>query len=1129
MYFVLPHTLQVTPSPLSQFNSTIPPSKRSTFISRQTYLNMASLPPKPSAVPDSFSKSDSIAFPFPISESASSIDGPTYVAPQALVELSTYALSDAIFTYSPETFDLDTSILKWKNAQQDNGFGVVPLLSQLDTRAGAGSLPLGYILSSGLERKFKPAPRSIIASSGSIPSLTPVLNEISYLPALPAPIVLNVAAIDYSPVTGTYVPDYVTAFNAARDTGLALVTSSKASELQHMTLLSSLLSSSMPTLHLYDGLRIARENQKIADVLGVKRFKDLFVDILSAQDKTFHRNDPVSKVNRLLSSLNLELGTSYRLFEYEGHDQPDVVFVILGSTDSSIAAEVALSLSDAGERVGILTVRVPAPFGESQFLNALPRSTKQVYVFGQVYSQDEVDDLSFKSSLFTDIFAAVVMSPDFPADRRPKLVDLKYTRENSLFTPKHFVWYFEQIARGSSKIELEIPADVHANAFSAVTTFDLLAEQDAAQFIIWDADDSPFVQAPSKLAQLFSLDTIRNVEFLATFDNTTLSGVVQSEIRSCKRAIDSSFGITNANVVAVLDDKILSAYNAVDSLKNGGILLINSSSKFEEFVEKIPFTVKESLVAKEIAVVTVNLAELADPADLVLSSLVAQLALLRVTSPNESIEDYLGRVVSLNSGYTELTATAVSALSEKIDSALTKAEVSKTWELKDDNEPVVLPGFAIADSFTTNKEKFIEEPTSSTASWQIAAKTIAFKEAFDYKSELRPDLPVKNFIAKVKELKRLTPLSYDRNIFHIEFDISGTGLKYEIGEALGIHGQNDKGLVEKFIKEYGLNGEEIVLIPARELPNEFEQRTIFQVLLENLDIFGKTPKKFYESLAEFATDEKQKARLSKLASPEGAEEFKKLTDEETLTYADVLIEFDSARPSFEDLIKIVNPLKRREYSIASSQKVHPNEVHLLIVVVDWVDSKGRKRFGQCSRYISQLSLGSEVVVSVKPSVMKLPPLTTQPIIMSGLGTGLAPFKAFVEEKAWQKAQGNEIGDVFLYLGSRHQKEEYLYGEFWEANMAAGIVTHIGAAFSRDQPEKIYIQDRMRQSIDALVPAFVEKTGVFYLCGPTWPVPDVTAVLEDVIAKDAETRGEKVDTAKEVEELKEKNRYILEVY
>jgi sulfite reductase (NADPH) flavoprotein alpha-component len=161
--------------------------------------------------------------------------------------------------------------------------------------------------------------------------------------------------------------------------------------------------------------------------------------------------------------------------------------------------------------------------------------------------------------------------------------------------------------------------------------------------------------------------------------------------------------------------------------------------------------------------------------------------------------------------------------------------------------------------------------------------------------------------------------------------------------------------------------------------------------------------------------------------------------------------------------------------------------------------------------------------------MKLPPKTTQPIIMAGLGTGLAPFRAFVQERAWQRQQGMPIGDVFLYMGSRHQREEYLYGEEWEAYQDAGIITLLGRAFSRDQPQKIYIQDRMRQTLSEIRRAYLREEGAFYLCGPTWPVPDVTNVLEEAVVAEAASEGKKKDGQKEIERLKDDLRYVLEVY
>jgi sulfite reductase (NADPH) flavoprotein alpha-component len=299
--------------------------------------------------------------------------------------------------------------------------------------------------------------------------------------------------------------------------------------------------------------------------------------------------------------------------------------------------------------------------------------------------------------------------------------------------------------------------------------------------------------------------------------------------------------------------------------------------------------------------------------------------------------------------------------------------------------------------------------------------------------------------------------------------------------------------------------------------------------MQNVDILGKPPKRFYESLAGFAADSAEKAKLASLGDKDGAEEFKKRSEVDTVTYVDILNEFASARPSFPDLVRIVSPMKRREYSIASAQAVTPTSVALMIVVVDWVDPKGRTRYGQATRYLSQLVPGTPVTVSVKPSVMKLPTSPKAPLIMAGLGTGLAPFRAFVQYRAMQKAQGIDVGSILLYLGSRHQREEYLYGEEWEAYLDAGVITLLGAAFSRDQPQKIYIQDRMRETMASVVDAYVHEGGSFYLCGPTWPVPDVTDVLMEAIAWEAKTSGKKVDPRKEIEKLKEEGRYVLEVY
>lgn len=146
--------------------------------------------------------------------------------------------------------------------------------------------------------------------------------------------------------------------------------------------------------------------------------------------------------------------------------------------------------------------------------------------------------------------------------------------------------------------------------------------------------------------------------------------------------------------------------------------------------------------------------------------------------------------------------------------------------------------------------------------------------------------------------------------------------------------------------------------------------------------------------------------------------------------------------------------------------------------------------------------------------------------MAGLGTGAAPFRAFLQYRAWIKQQGIEVGPVYYYFGSRHQSQEYLYGEEIEAFIEDGVITRAGLAFSRDGPKKVYIQHKMLEDSEALADMLQDKEGVFYLCGPTWPVPDMYEALVNALVKykgyDAVSAGDYLQS------LKAEERYILEV-
>ncbi|KAE8453437.1 hypothetical protein EG329_010298 [Mollisiaceae sp. DMI_Dod_QoI] len=1054
----------------------------------------------------------SSSLPFGQSIDYSSISGPTYLTAQILIQQVAYALSDKIFSYSPESFDLDVAVKEWTAANAVNANGYTTQVAPMQTRSGAGSIALGYMFSKDFDLTKRHIPQSLLASSSSLHSLRASLDQLSLLYSVANPLVAHVAAVDYAPGSARgLVTDYATALTVAEDLGLGLVSSSSAYEAQHMALFSTILASVLPTIHIYDGVNVGRDTLRVIDVLNQSGLSNAYTNVLKELEKISKRADAETKATQLLNAFNNELGTAYKLFEYRGHETAEIVLVVFGTVESSLTGQVAEKLAADGTKVGVLNVRVYRPFSEDALLRALPSSVRNIAVLGQVLDQAAVGDESAHSSLYEDVLAAVVFSEKWHT--KPAIVDVKYSRAET-FTPSSVATVFNQIMGKST---------------DTVEKVELLSAEQAEQYTFWDLDASEAAVAPITLSKLFSWNAAANVVTSQTHDNFVQGGAVRTDIRSSKRSIEAFYPVEEADVAYVGDEKLLKDIDIIKNIKNGGKLIVKLPGVKDEDLEKrLPTSVRNDIKFKDIQLFLLDPAlSAAVEKDAAAEVLAVELVFLKIARPGTY--DVASPKLVRFGGSVILRSALVAEISSDLEKILRQVEIPESWaEVEVDKEVPNLPATIKPSSFI-GFEKEETEPPSLLRNWESVAKGLVFKEAYGTKAALRPDLTTKTYEITVQENRRLTPLTYDRNIFHIEFDVGTSGLKYNIGEALGIHAENDVDEVNEFMKFYGLNPDEIVEVPSREDPHVLDTRTVFQSLTQNIDIFGKPPKRFYEALAEFATDENERKELLTLGGPEGANEFKRRAEVDTITFADILLEFKSAHPSFHDIARIVSPMKRREYSIASSQMVNPTTVALMIVVVSWVDPKGRDRFGQATRYLSKLPIGTKVTASVKPSVMKLPAKDTAPLIMAGLGTGLAPFRAFVQYRAMQKAQGKEIGSILLYMGSRHQREEYLYGEEWEAYQDAGVITLLGRAFSRDQPQKIYIQDRMRQTIQDIIKAYIHEEGAFYLCGPTWPVPDVTEVLEEAIKRDSVSVGKKVDPRKEIERLKEELRYVLEVY
>ena len=1057
---------------------------------------------------------DSPFFPehkFPLS----AVKDTTYLTVQVLVQQVAFILSDKVFTYSPDKFDLDTELRAWHAANEKNAHAYTTRVLPMDLRMGAGSIILGYLFSNELDLRKRRIPQHIIGSSALLLYLQSSLAQIASAYQVSNPLVIHIAASDYSNrATSGLVTNYASQLAIADDLQLGLICSSSAQDAQHMSLFATLMASILPVVHTYDGLRAAQEITKVNEIItGQQLHKDYSTILEKSASLAEERANDEDRVLELLKAFNSKLGTKYKPFEYYGHANAQTVLVVFGSVEGILATRLAQVTAHKNFRVGVINVRIYRPFLEESFLMELPRSTQRLLVLGQVLDEAAVSDPSVHSKLFSNIFRTVQING--ASGNATEVFDIKYATSKNwdLAQMASLLANHEATMRNESELQLQEAGSV---------------EKSSKQFTIWNIQSSGKDEGAFIISHILAQNPQLNLSIRSRHDNLIQGGTTRTDIQVSDLPCTTTQASVASDGAFVMDEKLLNEFDIVHGLQTRGFLVLNlPNCQINDVEKRLTVGVRKALAVKALNLYILDPQASKDLKDLKdaesLQSLLLQLSFFQTIEGHISPATLRGLIDA--NGEKE----HIQSLLSELKAMLVQYTVPPSWGvIEPEVEEISLPTDVSVNDFS-QFERVDPEPHSSLQNWKTAAKGLLFKETYATDVSLRPDLGFKTFVVHVKERRRLTPLSYDRNIFHIEFDLGDSGLTYAIGEALGIHAHNNEKDVDDFIHWYGLDATEIVLIPTKEDRSVMESRTVHQALVQNVDIFGRPPKRFYEALADYATDEKEKQDLLTLSTPIGATEFQRRAEVDTVTFADILQEFPSAHPSFNDLIRIVNPMKRREYSIASSQRVTPNSVSLLIVTVGWIDSKKRSRFGQATRYLNDLVPGAAVTVSVKPSVMKLPQKSSAPIIMAGLGTGLAPFRAFVQEKALQKQQGEDIGSVLLYMGSRHQREEYLYGEEWEAYERSGVITLLGCAFSRDQPRKIYIQDRMRQSLDDIRQAYLKEEGSFYLCGPTWPVPDVTEVLQEAIEKDAKMSSRKVDSRKEIEQLKEDQRYILEVY
>ena len=355
--------------------------------------------------------------------------------------------------------------------------------------------------------------------------------------------------------------------------------------------------------------------------------------------------------------------------------------------------------------------------------------------------------------------------------------------------------------------------------------------------------------------------------------------------------------------------------------------------------------------------------------------------------------------------------------------------------------------------------------------------------------------------------QKITGRDSEKDVRHIEIDLGDSGLRYQPGDALGVWYQNDPELVKELVELLWLKGDEPVTVEGKTLPLaealqwHFELTVNTANIVENYATLTRS-----ESLLPLVGD---KAQLQQYAA--------------TTPIVD-MVRFSPAQLDAEALIGLLRPLTPRLYSIASAQAEVESEVHVIVGVVRY-DIEGRARAGGASSFLAdRVEEEGEVRVFIEHNDnFRLPANPQTPVIMIGPGTGIAPFRAFMQQRAADGAEGKN----WLFFGNPHFTEDFLYQVEWQRYVKEGVLSRIDMAWSRDQKEKVYVQDKLREQ-GAELWRWINDGAHIYVCGDANRMAkDVEQVLLEVIAEFGAMDIEAADEF--LSELRVERRYQRDVY